>query len=408
MICRFCENDKLNIFLDLGKTALSNAYLKKTELKDNENTYPLIAYVCDKCFLVQVDEFKSPKEIFNSNYPYFSSYSKTWLEHSKNYVKYVTKRFDLNNKSLIIEIASNDGYLLQYFKGMDIPCLGIEPAKNTAEIAIRKGIPTISDFFNKKLAIQLSDENKKADLIIGNNVIAHTPNINDFISGMKVLLKEDGLITLEFPHLVKLIMNVEFDTIYHEHFSYLSLYTLKLILEHHGFEIFDVEEIATHGGSLRVFIKHKNNENKKTTENVKKLLDKELSIGINNPEFYKGFEKKVHEIKDSFLNFILKQKSNNKKIIAFGAAAKGNTFLNYCNIKDDIIKFVVDETPWKQGKFLPQSHIPIVDMSVLKEYKPDITIILPWNFKEEISKKLSFVRGWGGKLVTYIPKLEIT
>lgn len=406
MKCRFCKSENLEVFVDLGHTAISNSFISKEGLNQPEVIYPLKAMYCVECFLVQVDEYKKFDEIFTENYVYHSSISKSWLEHCKKYVSEVTERFNLSENSRVVEIASNDGYLLQYFKEKQIPCLGVEPTKSTADKAIEKGIQTIVEFFGTDLASRLSTLTK-ADLIIGNNVIAHVPDLNDFVKGMKLLLSENGVITLEFPHLLKLIENVEFDTIYQEHFSYLSLYTIKKVFNAHGLEIFDVEELSTHGGSLRVYGKHLENNSININSSVDYLIRKELLKGINTSKLYSNFSYKVNMIKKQFLLWLLIEKNKGKKIIGFGAAAKGNTFLNYCGVKSDLIDFIVDETPSKQGLFTPESHIPIVEFEKIAEFKPDFIVILPWNFKQEIMKKLEFVKEWDCKIVTCIPNIEI-
>ena len=407
MICRFCGKQISNTFIDLGSTAVSNAFLTAEQLLDPEKIFPLKVLVCDNCFLVQVDELRKRDEIFTDDYVYFSSVSSSWINHSKDYVDKITERINLNHGSQVIEIASNDGYLLQFFKQKNIPCLGIEPTKSTAEISIGKGIETITEFFDETLAMTLESEDRKADLIIGNNVLAHVPGLNSFVRGLKIALKFDGVITLEFPHLIRLIENNEFDTIYHEHFSYFSFYVIKRLFEFHGFEIFDVEELATHGGSLRVYAKHRGDKSNPVSSSVDSLYNGELELGIDQLGYYQGFQEKAQQIKNQFLSFILKEKEQNKTIAAFGAAAKGNTFLNFCGIKGDLIDFVVDDTPFKQGKYLPQSHIPVVTQDYLKQQKPDIIVILPWNFKTEIIEKLEYTKEWGAKLITYIPELQI-
>lgn len=407
MKCRFC-NKELNFeFIDLINSPLSNSYLTKEELNEPESFYPLKLYVCENCFLVQVDEYKKSDEIFNEKYAYFSSVSKSWLDHSKNYVNMAINRFKLNKNSLVIEIASNDGYLLQYFQQKKITCLGIEPASNVAVIAKEKGIDVIVDYFNTSLAKKLVAQNKKPDLLIGNNVLAHVPNINDFVEGLKIVLKDSGVITMEFPHLMQLIEKNQFDTIYHEHFSYLSFFTVKSIFESHRLKIFDVNEIPTHGGSLRIYASHKKDNNKKISINVKDLILKEKSKRMNTIEYYKNFQEKANKIKYDLLEFLISQKKNDKIVAAYGAAAKGNTLLNYCGIKSDLIKFVVDASIYKQGKYLPGSHIPIVNEIKIKEVKPDFIIILPWNIQNEIMEQLKYVNEWGCKFVIPIPEVKI-
>lgn len=387
----------------------SNSFLSLSQLNEAERYYPLKLFVCEKCFLVQVDEYKNADEIFHDDYIYFSSYSTSWLKHCERYSEKMLTEFKLNKESLIIEIASNDGYLLQYFKNKNIPVLGIEPSGGTAEVAISKGINTITRFFGESLAKELESENKKADLLIGNNVLAHVPDINDFVKGLKIILKEDGLITMEFPHLQKLIEQSQFDTVYHEHFSYLSFTTVNKIFESHGLCLFDVEEIPTHGGSLRIYAQHKNYSSVRAVkENVELLKEKERKAGLTEIEYYEGFQNKVNKIKDELLEFLINQKRNGRKVAAYGAAAKGNTLLNYCGIKSDHVNFVVDASPYKQNKFLPGSHIPVVKENELKKFKPDYVLILPWNIKEEIMEQLNYVKTWGGKFVTAIPELNIT
>jgi hypothetical protein len=385
----------------------SNSFLTKVQLNEPEVFYPLKVFVCDKCFLVQVDEYKKSDAIFDGEYVYFSSYSTSWLSHAKKYTEMMTSRFGFNEKSKVVEIASNDGYLLQYFKEKNIPVLGIEPTKNTAEVAISKGIETQINFFGTEFAKSLVSKDTQADLLLGNNVLAHVPDINDFVGGMKILLKDDGVITMEFPHLMQMIDNNQFDTIYHEHFSYLSLFTVKQIFESKGLEMFDVEEIPTHGGSLRIYAKHIENKTQSVSNNVKLLIEKEIAKGIKNLNYYKGFQEQAEKIKLDLWLFLIDQKIKNKKVVAYGAAAKGNTLLNYCGIKNDLISFVVDASPHKRDKFLPSSHIPVVSEKMLIDEKPDYVIILPWNLKEEITSQLNYINEWGGKFVVAIPSLEI-
>lgn len=402
-ICRHCC-DKLDyVMINLGKTPPSNSYITKNKLNEPEKIYPLIVYICNNCFLAQVPEFKSNKEIFDSEYAYFSSYSESWLNHSYEFVEYIINELCLNNESYIIEIASNDGYLLKNFVEKKIPCLGIEPTLNTAQVAQKKGVDTLVDFFTYELSKKL----QKSDLIICNNVLAHVPNINDFVRGLKNTLKPNGTITIEFPHLLNLIQKLQFDTIYHEHYSYLSLYTTKIIFEKYGLNIYKAEKLSTHGGSLRLFIKHSKNENLKIHSSVSKILDLELNYGLNKLENYDSFKNEVFRIKQKALEFLYKKKSENKKIIAYGAAAKGNTFLNYCGIGNELIDFVVDKSNHKQGKYLPYNNIPILNETMINEYKPDYVIIFPWNLKEEIIKQLDYVRSWGCSFVCFIPNLRI-
>ncbi|OQP50813.1 SAM-dependent methyltransferase [Niastella yeongjuensis] len=407
MHCRFCKTKLEHEFIDLINAPASNSFLRKEQLNEPETYYPLKVMVCHSCFLVQVDEFKSSESIFNNEYVYFSSYSTTWLAHAKKYVEMVTERFGLGTQSSVMEIASNDGYLLQYFLEKKIPVLGIEPTGNTAEVAIKKGIPTITEFFGTELANKLVKEGKQADLFLGNNVLAHVPDIVDLVKGMKIVLKPEGVITMEFPHLLQLVIHNQFDTIYHEHFSYLSLYTIQKIFAAQGLTIFDVEELPTHGGSLRIFAKHEENSRQPVTDQVEKILQKELKEGINNLEYYKNFQQRALHVKLDLLNFLIEQKKNGKRVAAYGAAAKGNTLLNYCGVKSDLIEFVVDANPNKQNKFLPASHIPVVNEAFLKQQQPDFVLILPWNIKEEIVKQLDYIRTWEGKFVTCIPALTV-
>lgn len=407
MICRFCKTTLEYEFIDLINSPASNSFLKSEQLNEPETFFPLKVYTCHKCFLVQIDEYKKFNAIFDGDYAYFSSYSKSWLAHSKNYTDLMVKRFKFGKESLVTEIASNDGYLLQYFKEKDIPTLGIEPTFNTAEVARSKGIETITEFFGVALATKLAEQGKKADLLLGNNVLAHVPDIVDFVTGMKIMLNDYGIITMEFPHLIQLIDNNQFDTIYHEHFSYLSFFTVKQIFESVDLEMFDVEEIATHGGSLRIYAKHKDDESKMISPNVSKLINKEISKGINGLDYYAGFQEKALELKLELLDFLIQQKLCAKKVAAYGAAAKGNTLLNFCGIKSDLIDFVVDANPHKQNKFLPGSHIPVVNENYLKEIKPDFVIIFPWNLTEEISHQLSYIKEWGGQFVVPIPNVKV-
>ncbi|MGQ0828884.1 MAG: methyltransferase domain-containing protein [Bacteroidota bacterium] len=407
MKCRFCEHELNNIFIDLGNSPPSNSYLTSLQLNEPESYFPLKIFVCEKCFLVQVDEYKKATEIFDNQYAYFSSVSTSWLAHSKSYTEKMMKEFGINTKSFVIEIASNDGYLLQYFKEKGIKVLGIEPTASTAKIAIEKKIDTLQEFFGINIAKRLAKESKKADLLLGNNVLAHVPDINDFVKGLQIALNPEGIITMEFPHLLQLIENNQFDTIYHEHFSYLSFSTVKTIFEKHDLQLFHVEELSTHGGSLRIFAKHKSGKMNSIKETVASMLLKEKKFGINNLTLYKGFDKKVANVKLDFLEFLINSKKNGKKMVAYGAAAKGNTMLNFCGIKNDFIDFVVDAAPSKQGKYLPGSHIPIVEEAKIKETKPDYIIIFPWNIKTEIETQLAYVRNWGGQFVTAIPHLVI-
>jgi len=353
MKCRFCNTELNNVFIDLVNSPASNSFLKPEELNEPETFYPLKVYTCHHCFLVQVDEYKKSDAIFNSDYVYFSSYSTSWLKHAKEYTESMTKRFGYNDKSLVIELASNDGYLLQYFKEKKIPVLGVEPTANTAKAAAAKGIESVVDFFGVRLAKELVAKNIKADLLLGNNVLAHVPDIVDFVAGMKIILKEQGVITMEFPHLMQLVDNNQFDTIYHEHFSYLSFTTVQQIFASQGLELFDVEELPTHGGSLRIYARHKEDKSKTVSQSVEKLLAKEADKGMSTLAYYDNFQQKALKVKYDLTDFLIQQKRAGKKVAAYGAAAKGNTLLNYCGIKNDLIDFVVDANPHKQNRFLP-------------------------------------------------------
>lgn len=406
MNCRHCSTPLVNVFCDLQTCPPSNAMVKAEQLNYPETYFPLKVYSCDKCWLVQVDELEKAEAIFNEEYTYFSSFSTSWLAHAKQYTDEMVNRFGFNQNSLVVEIASNDGYLLQYFKEKGIPALGVEPTANTAKVAIEKGIETIIDFFGSGLA---EDKLKgKADLILGNNVLAHVPDINDFVHGVKIALSTTGVNTFEFPHLCQLVEFKQFDTIYHEHFSYLSLTAIKSIFAQQGLEVFDVQEIPTHGGSLRIFTKHKEDTSKIVEASVALLLQKEKNLGVNTLEYYQNFQTKVDRIKYDFTNFLIEQKRSGKKVIGYGAAAKGNTLLNYCGTKgNDLINFVVDASPYKQNRYLPGSRIPVVSKENIEAFKPDYIIIFPWNLKTEIAEQLSYTKEWGAKFVVFIPELTI-
>lgn len=407
MNCRFCNTSLNDIFIDLGNAPASNSFLSAGQENEPETFYPLKVYTCPTCFLVQVDEYKKSDAIFNNEYVYFSSYSTSWLAHAKKYTHHMQGRFGLDSSSFVIEIASNDGYLLQYFKEKAIPVLGIEPTANTAAAAAEKGIESVIDFFGVRLAQELAAQGRHADLLLGNNVLAHVPDIVDFVGGMKILLKPGGVVTMEFPHLLQLLQNNQFDTIYHEHFSYLSFYTVKRIFESQQLEMFDVEELPTHGGSLRIYAKHKNDSTHIISGNVNQMLEKEVQAGLTDIQTYQNFQEKAFQIKTDLIRFLIDQKSSGKKVAAYGAAAKGNTLLNYCGIKNDLIDFVVDANPHKQNKLLPASHIPVVNEEVLKAERPDFIIILPWNLKDEITAQLSYINNWDGQFVVAIPQLTI-
>ncbi|CAG0940574.1 partial C-methyltransferase, partial [Candidatus Brocadiaceae bacterium] len=393
-------------FADLGMSPLANSYLKPAQLQQTEPFYPLHVYVCKVCYLVQLPVFESPEEIF-SDYAYFSSYSESWLKHAKTYTDLMVGRFGFNSHSLVIEIASNDGYLLQYFKERGIPVLGIEPAKNVAKAAQIKGIPTIDKFFGVQTAQELAAEGKYADLLLGNNVLAHVPDTNDFVKGMKIILKPGGVITMEFPHLMRLMDENQFDTIYHEHFSYFSLITVDKIFASHGLTLFDVDEIPTHGGSLRIYARHTDDASKPIGKKIIDLKKREESLGFTHLEHYFSFSEKLKETKRKILTFLIEAKRNGKSIVGYGAPAKGNTLLNYCGIRTDFIDYTVDLSPHKQGHYLPGTHIPIYNPDKIRETKPDYVVILPWNLKNEIMGQMAYIREWGGKFVVFIPGVEV-
>lgn len=407
MKCRFCNTPLSHTFVDLGMSPLANAYLTRGELQNSETFYPLRAQVCEHCYLVQLPDAESPEVIFDDEYAYFSSYSESWLRHCEAYVKDMTERFTLNADSQVVEVASNDGYLLQYFVERGIPVLGIEPAASVANEAISSGIPTLKKFFGEEVARQLAEEGTKADLLIGNNVLAHVPNINSFVGGLKTILRPDGVITMEFPHLLKLIENREFDTIYHEHYSYFSLQSVSRIFEHHGIPLFDVEEIPTHGGSLRIYAHHAEDTTHNVTPRVEELLDYEKEHGLTDLSTYTEFSTEVEAVKREVLRFLIEAKEEGKSVVGYGAAAKGNTLLNYCGIRTDLLDYVVDRNPHKQNKFLPGTHIPILAPEKIFETRPDYIVILPWNLKEEVMHQMKEVCSWGGAFVTFIPTVAV-
>lgn len=405
--CRFCQTPLEHTFVDLGMSPLCQDHVKPEELNRMEPFYPLHAYVCENCFLVQLEEFVAPSAIFN-DYAYFSSYSDSWLQHAKRYTDQMVNKFPITSKSLVAELASNDGYLLQYFMEKGIPVLGIEPASNVAEYAIaKKGIRTEIKFFGTDTAKELIAKYGKADLLIGNNVLAHVPDINDFVSGMKAFLSPDGLITMEFPHLLRLVERNQFDTIYHEHFSYLSFTTVERIFQYHGLDLFDVEELPTHGGSIRIYAKHIEDSSKEISFRVGELLRREQVAGMTTLNYYKDFEGKVQSTKRKILEFLIQAKNSGKRIVGYGAPGKGNTLLNYCGIRTDFIDYTVDRNPFKQGNFLPGTLIPIYEPAKIRETKPDYVFILPWNLKEEIMEAMSFIQEWGGKFVVPIPEVKV-
>jgi hypothetical protein len=407
MKCRHCKSNLHNVFLDLGFAPPSNAYLSEEALQKPELTFPLKLYVCDRCLLVQTEDYNTADELFSDDYAYFSSTSLSWLNHAKDYATDITRELNLTEKSFVIEIASNDGYLLKNFKNNKIPCLGIEPTSSTADAAEKIGIPVLREFFGVKIANFLSQSGQSADLICGNNVYAHVPDINDFTNGLKVALKQGGTINLEFPHLLNLIDKNQFDTVYHEHFSYLSLLTVCNIFSSFGLRIFDVKTLSTHGGSLRVYGCHEHDP-RPTSINVTELLKKEEDFGLDKIERYIEFQDKANKVKNDFLFFLIEQKRLGKKIAAYGAAAKGNTLMNYAGIKHDLINFVCDAAVSKQNKFMPGSHLPILSPSELKNFKPDWVVIFPWNIADEVLDLYTeTLNSWGGKFVVVVPELKI-
>ncbi|MFI5323862.1 MAG: methyltransferase domain-containing protein [Thermodesulfobacteriota bacterium] len=404
--CRFCGNSLTQTFVDLGVSPLCESYRSRDQLNQMEPFYPLHVYVCSECYLVQLEEFVTPEDIF-TEYAYFSSYSDTWLSHARKYVETVTKRFGLSAESFVVELASNDGYLLQYFVQKGIPVLGVEPAANVAEVAVSKGVPTLVKFFGVQTANELASSGRQADLIAANNVLAQVPDLNDFVGGMKILLKPGGVVTLEFPHLVRLIEENQFDTIYHEHFSYFSFRTAERIFAAHGLVLFDVEEIPTHGGSLRIYGRHSDDRSKAIKDAVLRLKDQETAFGLDHLDRYTSFDEKVRETKRKLLEFLIHTKREGKRISGYGAPGKGNTLLNYCGIRTDFLDFTVDRNPYKQGKFLPGTHIPIHPLEKIRQERPDYVMILPWNFKDEIVRQLHYIRGWSGKFIVPIPEVTV-
>jgi SAM-dependent methyltransferase len=404
MNCRHCGAALQHTFLDLGFAPPSNAYLSAEDLNQPEVYYPLKVKVCEQCWLVQTEDYAQAADLFRPDYAYFSSTSSSWLKHAARYAAAVQKAFELESSSFVIEVASNDGYLLRNFVAAGIPCLGIEPTESTAAAAEKIGIPVLREFFGEALGQRLSAEGKQADLVVGNNVLAHVPDINDFARGLKAVLKPGGVITLEFPHLMRLIEHTLFDTIYHEHFSYLSLYTVCLLLETVGLRVWNVEELSTHGGSLRVFACHMEDV-RRTQESVRSLLRNEASQGLQRLDTYLGFQPRADKIKDDLLAFLIEQKRAGKKVVAYGAAAKGNTLLNYAGVKCDLLPFVCDAAESKQGKFMPGSHIPIFSPKRLYSERPDFVLILPWNISEEIQKQNGALVENGVQFVTVVSEL---
>ena len=404
--CRFCDADLERTFIDLGMSPLCETYPSTADLNHGETYYPLHVYVCEECLLVQLEEYERPENIFG-DYAYFSSYSDSWLKHSENYCNKMIAELGLTEKSLVIEAASNDGYLLQYFVMRNIPVLGIEPAANVAKVAVEKGVPTVVRFLGERTATDLAAEGRSADLVLGNNVLAQVPDLNDFVEGLKILLKPRGVLTLEFPHLLRLIQRNEFDTIYHEHFSYFSMIAAKRILEAHGLRVFAVEELATHGGSLRVYACRADVQTRKIEASVERIIEMEKEAGLDSPAGYTGFAKQARDTKLALVEFLLTAARENKTVAGYGAPGKSATLLHYCGIGKDLIEYTVDRSPHKQGRFLPGTHIPIYHPDRIRETKPDYVVILPWNLKDEILEQLQFIREWGGRFVVPIPEVTV-
>ena len=407
MKCRHCRAEVSLPFIDLGTAPPSNAYLNEITLRAPEKWFPLRVLVCTNCWLVQTEDYARAEELFSPDYAYFSSYSTSWLEHAKKYTNEMVERFKLDSACKIVEIAANDGYLLQYFKARNIPCVGVEPTSGTAAAARAKGIKIIEDFFGTRLAKKMIQQSINADLIVGNNVLAHVPDTDDFLQAFVLLLKPKGVATFEFPHLLRLIAEKQFDTIYHEHFSYLSLTHLLRIFKLNGLKIFDVEELVTHGGSLRVFAQRLDSSPYAVNQRVKELQEREVAAGMTTVEYYSGFQAQANLVKNELLAFLLEAARTGKKVIAYGAAAKGNTLLNYAGVRPDLIPYVVDRSPSKQGKYMPGSRIPIVDESRIRMEKPDYVLILPWNIRDEVMAQLAYISEWGSKFVTAVPSLKI-
>ena len=405
--CRACDAPLSHTFVDLGTAPLCQRHVTPARFSHAEATYPQHVFVCTSCFLVQLPQYVAREEIFDGEYGYFSSYSDSWLKHAEAYVAAMIARFGFDSSSSVVEIASNDGYLLQYFRQRGVPCLGVEPTANTAAAALARGIPTVVRFFGTDTATDLRRERGPADLILGNNVLAHVPDINDLVAGMKTLLAEDGVITMEFPVLSQLIENNYFDTIYHEHFSYLSFTTVRGIFAKHGITLFDVEDLPTHGGSIRIYGRHSGDASKPETGNVRRVLEREKAFGHFDLGYYDSFSERVKESKRRILDFLIGAKRAGKSIVAYGAPGKGNTLLNYCGIRTDFIDYTVDRSPHKQGNFLPGSRIPILDPAQIGKTRPDYLFILVWNLKDEVMKQMAHIRSWGGRFVVPLPEVQI-
>jgi hypothetical protein len=405
--CRFCRSQLRHTVVDLGMSPLCESYISIEQLNQMEPFYPLHVRVCERCLLVQLDEYVSPAEIF-TEYAYFSSYSTSWVEHARCYSEMVMSQLSLGSESLVVELASNDGYLLQHFLPAGVPVLGIEPARNVAAAAAAKGVPTITEFFGVELARRLVAERRRADVVIANNVLAQVPDLNDFVAGMRILLAPDGVATVEFPHLARLFSENQFDTIYHEHFSYFSLLAADAIFAAHGLTVFDVEELPTHGGSLRLYLRHREDASKPIQPAVRDLLVRESAAGFDQLDHYLSFGPKVEQVKRKLLAFLIQAKEEGKQTVGYGAPGKGNTLLNYCGIRTDLLDYTVDRNPYKQGRFLPGTHVPIYEPSRIAETKPDYVLILPWNLRDEIIEQLAYVRSWGGRFVVPIPAVQVS
>lgn len=405
--CRFCSSTRLHNVVDLGMSPLCENFLTRDQLNQMEQFYPLRALVCEDCFLVQVEEHVGGREIFCGEYAYFSSYSDSWLRHAKNYAEMITTRLGLHEKSLVVELASNDGYLLKNFVGKNIPCLGIEPADNVAAVAMQKGVPTRVLYFGEEAARDLVAEGIRADLLVANNVLAHVPDLNSFVAGIKILLAENGVLTVEFPHVLRMIAENQFDTIYQEHYCYYSFYTVERIFAAHGITLFDVEELPTHGGSLRIYGRHAEDRSRPILPAVDAIRQREINAGYTQLERYRGFAENVAETKRKLLEFLIRAKREGKRVAAYGAPGKGNTLLNYCGVREDFLDYAVDRNPYKHGKYLPGTHIPVFPPQRIADTRPDYILILPWNLKDEIIRQLDYVRQWGAKFVIPIPELTI-
>ena len=407
MKCRHCQAELKLSLIDLGTAPPSNAYITQQALHAPEKYFPLRVLVCTRCWLVQTEDYTGADELFSADYAYFSSYSSTWLKHAEQYVAKMADRFALNNASYVVEVAANDGYLLQYVKARGIPCLGIEPTVSTANAARAKGIEVVEEFFGAELAKRLAGKGMQADLAAANNVLAHVPDINDFVKGFAILLKPAGIATFEFPHLLRLVAENQFDTIYHEHYSYLSLTAIKHIFSINGLSIFDLEELPTHGGSLRIYAQRSDTGAREISQAVLEMMKRELAAGVSTASFYDGFQNKANKVKNDFLTFLIETKRAGKTTAGYGAAAKGNTLLNYAGVRSDLLSFVADRNPAKQGKFLPGCRIPIVVENYLKQARPDYVVILPWNLRDEVMGQLAYIREWGGKFVIAVPSLSV-